>query len=173
MSRLILMRHSRAERPPGLLDHQRPLASSGRADAAIAAARLGPHISGGPFVVLVSSAERTRQTWAEICAALPPASVLEESALYEATPRELLDLASMVGKADSAGSLLVIGHNPTIHAAALQVLNGRLDRDSELARRFPTSAFAVIDIPDWDTLTSTVGTLATFEIPRVGKDASS
>ncbi len=120
--RLILMRHAKsAWKDQGLTDHERPLNARGRRDA--------PHMADAlrslgwiPDVVVSSSANRTRQTWARMEGAFDgeiPALFLDS--LY------LAGLGALQGAArdwdDRWRTILCLGHNPGWeHAAA--VLSG-------------------------------------------------
>ena len=70
MRRLLLLRHAKAERSqPGGRDHDRVLAERGRADAK----KLGVYLARHAFVpdrAVVSTAARTRETWALLATAL-------------------------------------------------------------------------------------------------------
>lgn len=115
---LILMRHGKAEQPGGgRSDADRPLASRGRADAAAAGAWL---VESGfiPQLVLCSPARRTLQTWQAVGDALavsPPAAFPAE--LYSLGAPALIKL--LAGVPDEIGTLLVVGHNPTISIASM------------------------------------------------------
>ena len=80
MLRLLLLRHAKAERgQPGGRDHERALAQRGRDDAP----RLGAYLVRHklvPDLALVSTAARTRETWALATAAFaePPPVQFEE-----------------------------------------------------------------------------------------------
>lgn len=138
MDRLILMRHAKAERrSAGGEDFARPLTEEGRADATLvgqALARDGLV----PSVVLVSAAERTVETWNAMQETFPKARVHRLQALYNATPMGLLDALEGV----SAGTVMVVGHNPAIHELAVGLLREGGAGSAVLqkvASRFPTA----------------------------------
>ncbi|PFG19812.1 SixA phosphatase family protein [Serinibacter salmoneus] len=116
--RLHLLRHAKAE-PFSDTDAGRPLALRGREQATQVGELLAQ--SGTPLdLVLVSSAVRTRQTWQRVASRLdhePQVRYLEE--IYDATPREVLAL--LRGLSESVGSVLVVGHEPTMSALATTV----------------------------------------------------
>lgn len=130
---LILLRHGKSGYPPGVGDHQRPLAPRGRREAALA----GEWIAAEGLAVdavLCSSATRTRQTL-ERTGITAPTRVLDE--LYGADPGEVLELLRIYAPAD-ASTVLVVGHCPTMPDTALTLdPHGIIDR-------FPTSAYAVL-----------------------------
>lgn len=125
--RLVLMRHASAENFEAG-DQGRRLSERGRAEAA----EMGAWLAGSgitPDEALVSAARRTRETWAEASTAAgwdiePGVS----EALYSAGPESALDL---IRAADpGSGTLLVIGHNPT-----MAYLAGMLDDQESQTER--------------------------------------
>jgi phosphohistidine phosphatase len=109
---LVLLRHARADTPPGTPDEQRPLSTGGRADARAAGAWLATrHL---PEVVLCSPARRTCQTWQAMADALPvpPELVRYERLLYLGGVGDLLGLVWQID--ETVGTVLVIGHNPAM-----------------------------------------------------------
>jgi phosphohistidine phosphatase len=117
---LYFLRHAKSDWDDASLpDHARPLNGRGRRSAVEVAATLTA-ASIAPDLVLVSSAERTRQTVAALSDALPAQAELAfEDGLYGASATELLGRVRQVD--DARASVLVIGHNPGIEelAAAL------------------------------------------------------
>jgi phosphohistidine phosphatase len=164
--RIVLLRHAKADWPQ-VSDHDRPLADRGRTDAPVAGRRLAA--SGIPFdLALCSSSARTRETWKLAVQELPhrPRTVYDER-LYEASLGELIALLNETP--DDVANLLVIGHNPGMHALA-DALAGRAKSDV-LARMnrggFPTSAFAVVTFSgSWKSVEHGVGKLVDFWAPH-------
>ncbi|MBM9505704.1 SixA phosphatase family protein [Actinacidiphila acididurans] len=162
---LVLLRHAKADWPE-VPDHERPLADRGRQDAAAVGRRL---VQDGVTadLVLCSTATRTRETWKLAVHELPhrPRTVYEER-LYDAT---LGDLLALVGEtSDEVGSLLLVGHNPGIHALA-DAMAGTADGDTmtRMNRGFPTAAFAVLTFSgSWKRAEHGVGRLASFWVPH-------
>jgi phosphohistidine phosphatase len=158
------MRHAKSDYPPGVADHDRPLAPRGIRQAGLAGDWLrasAPAIDG----VLCSTATRTRQT---LLNARIDAPVRYSDRLYATTPGAVIDEINTVD--DSVGTLLVIGHEPTMSALALG-LGGAEDTNIGAAERisakFPTSAIAVLDVPcAWKELELGSATLVDFEVPR-------
>jgi phosphohistidine phosphatase len=147
MHRLILMRHAQAERAaPSGLDRDRSLSSRGRDEAALVARSLSEK-SLRPDLALVSTANRTRETWELLQEAFGDVEVRLEPALYNA-PAEVLRRYVEAAE-DEAGCLLVMAHNPGIHILAHEYLTESAASPSildRLAGGFPTAAAAVFDV---------------------------
>ncbi|WP_306326869.1 SixA phosphatase family protein [Streptomyces venezuelae] len=164
--RIVLLRHAKADWNQES-DHERPLAERGRKDAPVAGRRLAE--TGIAFdLALCSTATRTRETWKLAVPELPqrPKTVYEER-LYEASLGELIALLNETS--EDVADLLVIGHNPGMHALA-DALAGEADGDL-LARMnrsgFPTSAFAVVTFTGtWKSVEHGVGRLVDFWTPH-------
>ncbi|HEX5252596.1 MAG TPA: histidine phosphatase family protein [Mycobacterium sp.] len=161
---LLLMRHAKSDYPPGVADHDRPLASRGVRQAGLAGDWLRAH---APTIerVLCSTATRTRETLLNTRIDAP---VRYSERLYAATPGTLIDEINTLD--DGVSTLLVIGHEPTISALALG-LGGAPGTNTTAAERisakFPTSAIAVLTVPcAWEELELGVATLIDFEVPR-------
>ncbi|MFJ5551570.1 SixA phosphatase family protein [Streptomyces sp. NPDC093225] len=164
--RIVLLRHAKADWPE-VSDHERPLADRGRADAPAVGLKLAE--TGITFdLALCSTAARTRETWKLAVQELPhrPKTVYEER-LYEASLGELIALVNETP--DDVHDLLVIGHNPGMHALA-DALAGRAEGDTlaRMARSgFPTAAVAIIGFSgSWKSVEHGVGTLLDFWTPK-------
>lgn len=164
--RIVLLRHAKADWPQ-VSDHDRPLADRGRTDAPVAGRRLAE--TGIAFdLTLCSTAARTRETWKLAVQELPhrPRTVYEER-LYEASPGELLALLNETP--DDVDNVLLVGHNPGMHALA-DVLAGEAEGDvlPRMNRSgFPTAAFAVVAFNgSWKTVEPGVGRLTDFWAPH-------
>ncbi|WP_454048979.1 SixA phosphatase family protein [Cellulomonas sp. Marseille-Q8402] len=151
---LVLLRHAKAEHPASLDDAMRPLALAGRTQATEVG--VGLRAAGvQPDLVLVSSAVRTRQTWDRVRAGLdlPPEVARVSDALYDAGVRSLLALLREVD--ESAGTVLVVGHEPTVSQTAA-ALAGPGSDDAAVARvrvGVPTAAYSVLEVPTpWSQL---------------------
>jgi phosphohistidine phosphatase len=109
---LVILRHAKAATPGAVADADRPLTPRGHADAAAAGAWLNRR-GYRPDLVLCSPARRTRETWHGAALALTAApSVRYEPDVYAAPAGALLDLVR--GVDDSIGTVLIIGHNPSV-----------------------------------------------------------
>jgi phosphohistidine phosphatase len=168
MRRLLLMRHAKAERlQPGGRDLDRVLDPRGRADAKTLGAYLVQHRS-IPDRAVVSTAARTRETWALVAAvfAKTPAANFDDR-LYEASPQAILEVIKRT--AEDVGTLLVIGHNPALQdLAAMLIASGDVEARERLGREFPTSALAAISFmaEKWSGVHARGGRLEHFVTPR-------
>jgi phosphohistidine phosphatase len=119
--------------------------------------------------VLCSPALRTRETLAALVAHLGDNDIEIEisHALYE--PHSGDYRAVIAEHGDSAGTLLVIGHNPAIQATAVLLANAQNPAGSaEIAEKFPTAGLAVLDFreSDWSRLRARSGNLVAFLTPK-------
>lgn len=122
--RLVLMRHAKAE-PNAGADRERRLAERGHRDAAEAGEWLARE-GLVPDHVLVSSAERARETWETVASSAGWTTEPElDDALYDADPETVLDLVRRVP--DDRRVVLVVGHNPTIAFLAQLLDDGEGD----------------------------------------------
>ena len=163
---LLLMRHAKSSwDDPRLSDHARPLNPRGRA-AAAAMRGMMQAVGLAPDIVLVSSARRTLQTLEALEPWDDTPLVEPMDALYLADPAQLLQL--LHGVAETARSVLVLGHNPGLHDLAL-LLAGSGDEAirRRLGEGFPSGALAEFSVPgSWATLGEGGGRLVRFVTPR-------
>ncbi len=169
MLTLALLRHAKsAWDDPGLDDFDRPLAPRG-----VKAARtMGAYLARErlkPDLVLCSDAARARATLALLLPELgsPAPEILYDGALYLASPAALLDRLRRTPK--NARRVLVIGHNPGLHALALDLIgDGRRSDITALATHFPAAALAVISFPaeSWSAVAPAGGRLLCYMTPK-------
>jgi len=161
---LIVMRHAKSSYPDGVGDHDRPLAARGQREAGLAGQWLRDHL---PPVdqVLCSSATRTRETLGLINMGAPT-EYLDQ--LYGATPGMLISEVNRVD--DAIGTLLVVGHEPTVSQVSLGLANPNGSNRtalSELSMKFPTSGMAVLLVSGgWANLQLGSARLVSFHVPR-------
>lgn len=159
--RLIVMRHSKTEHH-ATTDHARQLTMRGERDAGAAGRWLADREL-VPQVILVSSAARAQETAKALVEGLggghqPELRVLGE--LYDASPSDALQAAATLEPEVSCAA--VIGHNPTMAAAAAQ-LSSESDHDFG---RFPTSALAVFEVDgSWAEIGAGAGSLVAHYLP--------
>jgi phosphohistidine phosphatase len=163
MRRLILFRHAKADpREHGTkLDHERPLTKRGRADAK----RIGRYLAQqgiAPSLALVSDSARTKEAFGRMI------SARYEPSMYRADPERLLALVQ--GAKDSAGTLLLVGHNPEFAAFAVDLAGvGEPDQLAQMRAKFPTAAVAILDfdVPHWADIGERQGRLERFVTPAM------
>ena len=168
MRRLLLLRHAKAERSdPGMQDLARVLIERGRRDAA----KIGAYMAGHALIpdrVVLSPSARTQETWKYAAAAFKraPAAISAER-LYDATPHDILDVIK--DSPASAHTLMLIGHNPGLHEAAVMLIaSGDIDTRERLREKFPTSGLVIIDfaLDSWSGLHPQSGRLERFVSPK-------
>lgn len=141
MRRFILMRHAKAERGEGKPDFQRTLDERGWRDANAVAGKLA-NLGIIPDCILCSSARRTRDTLAAVMPHFGADCTIHlRRDLYEAEGTDVRDAV----RTASGQCILLIGHNPAIHMAAMEFA-GRTAADVGLYNGFPTSHAAVFSM---------------------------
>ncbi len=165
VKRLFILRHAKSSwDDPGLDDHDRPLAPRGRRACKAMAAHLRTNAI-EPELVLCSSARRTRETLEGVA---PGGKHLIEAELYSASPGDLVDRLRRVP--DGVGSVMLIGHNPSMQMLALRL--ARRDGDAAVARaalerKFATGALATLTFEcSWSELGAGRARLAAFVTPK-------
>ena len=170
LGQLLLLRHAKSSwDDPRLGDHARPLNAQGR--KAAAAMRRAMHELGLlPDVVLVSSARRTLQTMEAMEPWEDSPLVEPMDALYLAGAPQLLQV--LRGVAETARSVLLVGHNPGLHDLAMLLVGKQgLAMDTPMTRRlvegYPTGTLAEFAVTGaWRTLDAGGGRLLRFLRPR-------
>jgi phosphohistidine phosphatase len=168
MRRLMLLRHAKTERAaPGGRDHDRKLMKRGRADAPVLGAYMAHHDL-APDLALVSPAVRAQETWALAAAAFDKIPDMEtDNRLYPGNTQKLLDL---IAEPRKVRKLLIVGHNPSLHEFALQLIaSGDVKAREQLHDKLPTSGLVVIDLPidDWALVRRHAARLERFVTPRL------
>lgn len=149
MRRLILMRHAEAEATSRDGDRGRPLSPRGLKDARQTGqtlARLGYR----PDHALVSPARRTRQTWDLVAEAFGDVELVTPNDLYNAEADVLRN--EMEALEDQAGCLLMVAHNPGIHALAIELLSDAAASPAlleRLAMGFPPGSAAIFGVDEY------------------------
>jgi len=163
-STLVILRHAKTERAEDVLDIDRSLTERGHGDAGAAGAWLSAH-GYRPDIVLCSPARRTRQTWHGIAIALRLTDAPEvryEPLLYTGNGGDVLEL--LRGVPDGFGTVLLIGHNPTLSMVSAS-LDPQASRDSDSLR---TCGLAVHEGPGaWTELGPGAGRLLATHTARV------
>ncbi|MEM1370981.1 MAG: histidine phosphatase family protein [Pseudomonadota bacterium] len=177
MKHLILYRHAKSDwGNPVLSDHARPLARRGEM-AALKMGRWLAQTGALPDLILCSDAVRTRAT---LDLTLPELVSKRASSdpcievradLYLAEARDILEVVRQ--RAETAQTVMVIAHNPGLHALAM-TLARLVSEPSEqklvdaLMFKFPTAAMAVLDLDghDYRKRLDNKCVLRAFQVPR-------
>ncbi len=158
MKRLVLMRHAKSDWAFDRSDRDRPLNKRGRKSVPAVAEWLATR-NHHPQEALVSSAERTRETWSLLGS---DATVRFLDDLYLAEPEVMLDALFEA----TADTVLMIGHNPGIAELAHSLVNQTPDhpRFSD----YPTCATLVVefDVAAWSDIRPGTGRVLDFIVPR-------
>ncbi|PZF85937.1 SixA phosphatase family protein [Jiangella anatolica] len=164
---LVLIRHAKAEQPDDRDDHGRALAGQGRRDAPAIGRWL--HAQDVTLqVAVVSSADRTRQTYRLLAAELPgaPDPVVSDD-VYYASAGDLLEIVRALPP--EALSAAIVGHNPGIGMLA-NALDDGASEVAETARMragFPTASVAVFAVDgDWATVDPGAVRLTGYAVAR-------
>jgi phosphohistidine phosphatase len=164
MRRLHVLRHAKSSwDDPSLRDHDRPLAPRGRK----AAKKIARHLRDegiDPDLVLCSTALRARQTLEGIEPALGRRRVSVEPGLYAAGADELLQRLRALD--ETAGSVMLIGHNPGLQDLVVELAAPGPERDA-VAAKLPTAALASLAVREpWPELRTGGAQLVGFVRPR-------
>ena len=168
MKTVYLFRHAKSSwKEAGLTDKERPLNKRGWA----AALAMGRHLAArydGHLHVLCSTAVRARQTLDRFLEGFGGDCAIHfESGLYMAGAHDIIGQIQKVNA--GADRLMVIGHNPGMHAAARALAaTGEPEDLHRLSARFPTAALAEIafEADDWRNIGVGQGILMSYIKPR-------
>ena len=166
MKTLHLLRHAKSSwKRVELDDHERPLSKRGRT-AASAVAKGMARTGIAPDIVLCSTAVRARETLAPIAKRLKPPKVVFERGIYEVAGRKLWKY--VLALPEDADTVLMIGHNPGLHAFALSLADAEsVDRLPPLEGKFPTGALATFSFDGrWKDLRPRAARLVSFVQPK-------
>ncbi len=171
MRRLLLLRHAKTERTNPGGDHARRLTGRGPGDAI----RMGQFLARetlSPDYALVSDAQRTQQTFQLLAKGIGHhINAKIEDAVYLAEPAAILEVIRTAP--DSAGTLIVIGHNPGLQQLAYDLgQRGPHKLVAALAAKFATCALAAIDCdcPSWRDIDATTSALARLMTAKALRD---
>jgi len=170
MRRLILFRHGKAVPHDAAPDFDRGLTARGMRDSAGVGTYLAAeHIH--PDMALVSPALRTKMTWDEAKGAFGNIELHYDKALYLASSD--LVLRQLQAVPDRVLTLILVGHNPSLHDLA-QELIGYGDRYAlaRLREHMPTAGIVVLDcdIDHWSDLAVRSARLERFRTPERHQD---
>ncbi|PCI02976.1 MAG: phosphohistidine phosphatase [Hyphomicrobiales bacterium] len=171
MLRLFILRHAKSSwATSGLSDVQRSLNERGLKDLPKIAKNMSLR-NYRPEHIYCSPAKRTRMTLSGLFdgeTSMPPVTFSES--LYSGGAQDYLDTIVTHTRAES---LMFIGHNPSVHILANQLVrSGETAQLDELAIKYPTGTMSVIDfdIDEWRELSTDSGVLIDFMKPRALQD---
>lgn len=171
---LIVVRHAKSAWGLDLDDHERPLSTRGRHDAAA----LGHFLATRKLAadqVICSTAVRAQQTWEHASAAGARAEHrADDERVYEAVTDELIKVLQETS--DEMLTVIIIGHGPAI-PELVEALAVRHDRRGDplreawrqMDKKYPTNGCAVINFDgSWAELRPGRAELESFDVPRAG-----
>ena len=146
------------------MDHARGLTDRGRDDTALMSKYMHKRDI-APDLIICSSARRTQETLAGLAK-----SVIKDSKVkltddaYQANTLDLLELLRAVKPKHD--SVMIVGHNPSVHDLAVDLANGG-DELERMAAKFPTAALAEFKVDcEWDQLAPEGAELSAFTTPK-------
>ncbi len=176
MPTLVVLRHAKSAYPPGVDDHDRPLAARGVADAKVAGRWIRDHV-GVPDHVVVSTARRARGTWTVAAGALgyigaagydavSPGPLTVDPRVYDASAGELLSVLQELPA--RVGTAVLVAHMPGVESLVrLLAATGEPAAVDLMDRKFPTVGTAVLQTDaEWPDLAPGCARLVDFAVPR-------
>jgi len=168
MLTLMLLRHAKSSWTQiGSTDFERSLNERGIKSAPL----IGQYMADNdltPKLIYSSSAARAKATTQLVLAELPEApEPAYDQSIYDGGPESLFN--KIASSPNSASPLLVVGHNPTIHAMSLSLCRAGNEKAFQtMSAKYPTGGLAIIDfdLQDWSEVTGGSGTLRDFILPR-------
>jgi phosphohistidine phosphatase len=161
-----LLRHAKSSRnDPHLADIDRPLTSRGVRAAELIGAEFRKRDAAFDLV-LASPARRVIDTIRSFEGGYgKPLEPTYEPVLYENSAATLLNVLAGIG--DEAGSILLVGHNPSLQTLGTTLSNPEDPLHPELADQFPTAAAVLIELPvaHWTDLQPGAGRITWFLKP--------
>lgn len=172
MKRLILLRHAKSDWLIGARsDHDRPLNAKGEKDAPLVGAYLA-QMALVPDTIISSDSKRTRQTVEGISSQWTQSpNIVWTHDLYHASESTLLTAASNAPA--NCHTLMLVAHNPGIHALAANLLApSSVDTSARfLQTNYPTAAMTAFrfEIEDWRHVAFHTATLECYQTPKMIK----
>ncbi|WP_309080801.1 histidine phosphatase family protein [Zhihengliuella sp.] len=146
LKRLLLLRHAQADFLFGVEDRDRPLGSRGEQEAPSPGHWMLEH-DVVPDYIVCSDALRARSTcvWVSHVLGERGPTPYVDSRVYGADVARLLSIVNETP--GSVGTLLVIGHMPTLQDLALRLASADSDHEAvmELAMEYPTAGLTVLE----------------------------
>ena len=167
MKSLTLLRHAKSGwDDPVTRDFDRPLNPRGRRAARTMGAEMKARRLAFDLVV-ASPACRVAETLEEVALGYGEIAALYDERLYLASAATLLDVVR--NAPESAGRLLLVGHNPGMEELALRLARRDGDRlRGEVEIKYPTGTVAEIELPieRWRDVREGTGRIVRFIRPR-------
>ena len=166
MKRLLLLRHAQALPAEGGSDIDRALSPKGLSDA-LALGQTLKKQGIAPDHILCSSAKRTRMTCEKLLEGLEAnIHTVFTKDIYSAGVGELFQMTQSAE--DKVGTLMLIGHNPTIYELAVRLsTSGNDSALGALAQGYAPASLSVIetDIENWAKIDPNACSLTTLMDP--------
>ena len=161
MKKLYIIRHAKAiSIYKRVRDFDRPLEPAGEVEAEKMARYFSKHCA-TPELILTSSAKRAKQTGNIFAKILNyrEDKILRDKNIYHGGVSALLDIFKNFD--NSLSSVMLIGHNPTVHEIVNYLSSKPVDY-------FPTCCTVGIEfeILDWAKIKSNSGTIFFYETPK-------
>ncbi len=157
MKKLLLIRHAKATHKPVFIDFERPLTSSGVADAGVMAERI-KHNKLTPELIIASPALRTKATADIITQHLLISKAQTNTLIYDASEKTLLEVVNTFP--DQHEFIGLVGHNPGITQILYILTNSYQEMD--------TCSVALITFDDadsWAEVSAGTGKLVSYDSP--------
>lgn len=169
MKRLTLLRHAKSDwDDPVARDFDRPLNRRGEKAAMLmgqfarSKAMVFDHLIASPAVRVRETLDMFFEGYGEVLAPQ------WDRRIYLASAPTLVDVIRDLP--DSAGRVLMAGHNPGLEELVLALVPDHGDNPlrDDVELKFPTASIAVIDLPvdGWEQVGDNIGRLASFTRPR-------
>lgn len=167
MKQLLVLRHAAAESDSASgRDFDRRLSERGRADArAIGRAMRDRGLA--PERVIASPARRVVETIGAVAECLPTPDADYDARIYDDSLDALLEIVRETD--DHVSHLLIVGHNPCVHALTLTLtVEDEAGRRRSVGLDYPTATLAAIDlrIDRWADVAPGMGTIRELIRPR-------
>lgn len=163
MKTLYILRHAKSSWDnPDWSDFERPLNERGLRTAPFMGELMIKN-NFTPEIVISSPATRARQTAELVIKEMKSeADINFDERIYEASPRQLLEVASDIH--DAYNIAMLVGHNPGFENL-VRILTGNIES-------MPTAALAVVDleIDSWKEINSESGSLRKIIRPKEEQD---
>jgi len=145
MKKLYLLRHAQSQPSFDIADKDRTLTDHGKKEAT----SLGTYMSKNniiPDQIICSTAIRTRKTLDSLKQSIKTDNINFSDSIYNASTGDILK--EIQNTADDIKSLLIIGHNPAIHATGQLIApNGDKEAIHKHTIAYPPNTLTIIDCP--------------------------